>query len=92
MKADRFVLDSNVLISAALCATGAPAALVKALRRTSATLIFSKETHAELHDRLMKSKFDASLHFTQKAVSDSTEPCFIIRFHFKQAHGMSRQR
>ncbi|WP_291321261.1 putative toxin-antitoxin system toxin component, PIN family [Desulfonatronospira sp.] len=59
MKADRFVLDSNVLISAALCATGAPAALVKALRRTSATLIFSKETHAELHDRLMKSKFDA---------------------------------
>ncbi len=59
MKVDRFVLDSNVLISAALLSTGAPAGLLKALRRTSATLVFSRETQAELHERLMKNKFDA---------------------------------
>ena len=59
MKAERFVLDSNVLISAVLRSTGIPAQLLDNLRRISASLIFSKETQQELHERLMKNKFDA---------------------------------
>ncbi|GAB6057086.1 putative toxin-antitoxin system toxin component, PIN family [Desulfonatronum parangueonense] len=57
-KAERFVIDSNVLISAALRASGPPATLLEALRRSTAVLLFSHETQAELVSRLMKSKFD----------------------------------
>lgn len=58
MKAERFVLDSNVLISAALRSSSNPAKLIYALRKSAAILLFSKETQAELQTRLMKSKFD----------------------------------
>jgi putative PIN family toxin of toxin-antitoxin system len=58
MKVDRFVVDSNVLISAALRSTSTPSKLLYALRRASSVLIFSKETKDELQSRLMKSKFD----------------------------------
>jgi uncharacterized protein len=57
-KAERFVIDSNVLISAALRASGAPASLLEALRGSTAVLLFSHETQAELDSRLMKRKFD----------------------------------
>ncbi|SDB49145.1 putative toxin-antitoxin system toxin component, PIN family [Desulfonatronum thiosulfatophilum] len=57
-KAERFVIDSNVLISAALRASGPPAGLLEALHRSTAVLLFSHETQAELVSRLMKNKFD----------------------------------
>lgn len=58
MRAERFVLDSNVLISAVLCTTGTPATLLDALGDTRAILLFSEETHLELRGRIMKDKFD----------------------------------
>jgi len=58
MKADRVVLDTNVLISAALSSEGAPAKLLDRLRQTRAILIFSEPTMAELDSRLMRDKFD----------------------------------
>jgi uncharacterized protein len=58
MKADRLVLDTNVLISAALSSKGAPARLMDRLRQTRAVLIFSEPTMAELSSRLMRDKFD----------------------------------
>lgn len=57
-KAERFVIDSNVLISAALRASGPPASLLEAMRGSTVALLFSHETQAELVSRLMKSKFD----------------------------------
>ena len=58
MKAERFVLDSNVLISAALLSSSTPARLLYALRTADSVLLFSQETQAELQNRLMKIKFD----------------------------------
>lgn len=58
MKADRLVLDTNVLISAALSTKGAPARLLDQLRQSRAVLIFSDPTMAELSSRLMRDKFD----------------------------------
>lgn len=58
MKAERFVVDSNVLISAALRANSPPARLIDAMRNAAAILVFSGETQTEFANRLMKSKFD----------------------------------
>jgi len=58
MKAERFVVDSNVLISAALRTTSPPARLIDAMSNAAAILVFSEETQAEFAGRLMKSKFD----------------------------------
>lgn len=58
MKVDRLVLDTNVLISAALSSHGAPALLLDHLHRTRAVLVFSGPTMAELTTRLMRAKFD----------------------------------
>jgi putative PIN family toxin of toxin-antitoxin system len=58
MKAERLVIDTNVLISAALQSRGTPAQLLDALRRSPATLLFSHETQEELATRLLKGKFD----------------------------------
>ncbi len=55
-KAERFVIDSNVLISAALRASSPLASLLEALRGSTAVLLFSHETQAELVSRLMKGK------------------------------------
>lgn len=58
MKVDRLVLDTKVLISAALSSSGAPSLLLNSLHRTKAVLVFSDPTMAELTSRLMLAKFD----------------------------------
>lgn len=58
MKVDRLVLDTNVLISAALSPAGAPALLLDQLHRCRTVLVFSEPTMAELATRLMRTKFD----------------------------------
>ena len=58
MKADRVVLDTNVLISAALKTDGSPRAVVDAIRAENGVLLFSDETFHELKTRLGHSKFD----------------------------------
>lgn len=59
MRADRVVLDTNVLISGALWSGGAPRSVVNAIAGQNGMLLFSDETFEELHTRLMKEKFDA---------------------------------
>lgn len=58
MKADRLVVDTNVLISAVLSATGTAARLFDQLRIRRTSLIFSPPTVEELHGRLMQPKFN----------------------------------
>ena len=53
----RVVLDTNVLLSAALSPRGAPAQLVDQLL-IHAQIVFSEDTFAELKTRLWKPKFD----------------------------------
>ncbi|MEI2417573.1 putative toxin-antitoxin system toxin component, PIN family [Orrella sp. JC864] len=65
MKADRIVIDTNVLISAALLSTSAPAQLVQwALENT--VLLFSPATFDELQTRLWRPKFDRYLSLEQR--------------------------
>ena len=52
-----FVVDSNVLISATLSATGRPRAAVDRVRELG-VLLFSEPTWIELATRLERSKFD----------------------------------
>jgi len=61
MKADRIVLDTNVLISAALTRTGPPRRVVDLVRADNGVLLFSDETFAELRHRILGSKFDRYL-------------------------------
>jgi putative PIN family toxin of toxin-antitoxin system len=57
MSPERFVVDSNVLISAALLAESVPArCLAHVLNQ--ARLVFCPETFGELHSRLWRPKFD----------------------------------
>ena len=58
MKAERVVLDTNVLISAALRRDGRPRAVVDAVREERGVLLFSDETFDELRTRLLLPKFD----------------------------------
>lgn len=58
MKADRTVVDTNVLISAALRPEGRPRRVLDVIRRCNGVLLFSDETARELSDRLRGSKFD----------------------------------
>lgn len=58
MIVDRLVVDTNVLISAALSSGGAPALLLDHLTRARAVLVFSDPTMTELATRLMRAKFD----------------------------------
>ena len=58
MRAERVVLDTNVLISAALTRTGPPRRVVDLVRADNGVLLFSDETFAELRDRILGSKFD----------------------------------
>ena len=57
MKADRVVLDTNVLISAVVTQTGPPRRVVDLARADIGVLLFS-ETLAELRHRIPGSKFD----------------------------------
>ncbi len=56
----RVVVDTNVLISAALSPCGIPAVLVDHLLQSS-RLVFSQQTFAELDSRIWKPKFDRYL-------------------------------
>ena len=58
MKVDRLVVDTNVLISAALSSAGAPAKLLDQLQIARTALVFSEPTMAELATRLLRTKFD----------------------------------
>jgi putative PIN family toxin of toxin-antitoxin system len=55
-----WVLDTNVLISAALSSKGAPHALVQHVLRNG-RLIFSSATFEELRSRIYRPKFDVYL-------------------------------
>ena len=58
MKAERVVLDANVLISAALHPGGRPREVVDAVREERGVLLFSDETFDEVRTRLLLPKFD----------------------------------
>ena len=58
MKAERVVLDTNVLISAALRPNGPPRAVIDAVREENGVLLFSDETFDELRSHLHRPKFD----------------------------------
>jgi uncharacterized protein len=58
MKAERAVVDTNVLISALLSPNGTAAEAMRALGDHRATLLFSDATFMELATRLAKPKFD----------------------------------
>ena len=68
MKADRVVLDTNVLISAALKPDGSPRAVVDAIRAPNGVLLFSDETFNELETRLGHSKFDSYVRREDRSV------------------------
>jgi putative PIN family toxin of toxin-antitoxin system len=58
MKAERVVLDTNVLISALLQPSGRTGEVLEAIRAAGGALLFSDETFEELASRLMRPKFD----------------------------------
>jgi len=60
MKGDAFVLDTNVLISAALSAESAPARVTLWVI-ANARLIFAEPTFEEFRSRLWRAKFDKYL-------------------------------
>jgi len=60
MKADRVVIDTHVLISAALVSASPPARSVRHVL-LHGRLLFSDATFAELHARLWRPKFDRYL-------------------------------
>lgn len=68
MKAKRVVLDTNVLISAALRPKGTPRAVVNAVRAENGVLLFSDETFDELRSRLHRPKFDGYVDRGDRAV------------------------
>jgi len=70
MTAERVVLDTNVLISAALIASGKPFAVLKHVLETG-VLLFSDETFEEVATRLMRPKFG-------RYVSESTRQAFLV--------------
>ena len=58
MRAERVVVDTNVLISAALRRHGAPRAALEAIRAAGGSLLFSDETIEELKTCIQRPKFD----------------------------------
>lgn len=72
MKADRVVLDTNVLISAALQPKGPPRAVIDAVRAAGGALVFSDESYEELRSRLARPKFD-------RYVSTEARERFIVQ-------------
>ena len=70
MTADRVVLDTNVLISAALIASGTPFAVLTHVVETG-VLLFSDETFEEVATRLMRPRFG-------RYVSESTRQAFLV--------------
>lgn len=68
MKADRAVVDTNVLISAALRVDGHPRRVLDVIRRCNGVLLFSDETFRELRNRLGRPKFDRYINQATRAV------------------------
>ena len=58
MKAERVVVDTNVLISAALRHQSLPRTVLDGLRAGNGVLLFSDETFEEIRNRLQHPKFD----------------------------------
>ena len=58
MTIERVVVDTNVLISAALRPQGTPRAVLDLIQSMNGVLIFSDETFSELQSRLNRPKFD----------------------------------
>jgi putative PIN family toxin of toxin-antitoxin system len=58
MRAERVVVDTNVLISAALQPKGRPRAAIDAVRAARGVLLFSDRTFDELRTRLERPRFD----------------------------------
>jgi putative PIN family toxin of toxin-antitoxin system len=58
MRAERCVVDTNVLISALLQPSGRTGKVLEAIRATGGVLIFSDASFAELVSRLARPKFD----------------------------------
>ena len=58
MKAERAVVDTNVLISAFLLPAGTPGQVMRSLAAANATLLLSRVTFLELASRLDRPKFD----------------------------------
>ena len=57
-KADRLVVDTNVLISAALRDGTPPRQVLDGVQAAGGVLLFSDETFSEVHSRFLKPKFD----------------------------------
>ena len=68
MKAERVVLDTNVLISAALRPKGPPRTVVDVVWGENGVLLFSDETFNELRSRLQLPKFDDYVDREDRAV------------------------
>ena len=68
MKVDRAVVDTNVLISAALRAEGKPRRVLDVIHRCNGVLLFSDETCHELSSRLRRPKFDRYVSLSIRAV------------------------
>ena len=68
MKVDRAVVDTNVLISAALRAEGKPRRVLDVIHRCNGVLLFSDETCHELSSRLRRPKFDRYVSQSIRAV------------------------
>ena len=58
MRVDRAVVDTNVLISAALRSSGSPRRVVETIRDNNASLLFSDDTFVELQTRIRRPKVD----------------------------------
>ena len=58
MRAERVVVDTNVLISALLQPSGRTAEVLEAIQTAGGVILVSDETFAELASRLMRPKFD----------------------------------
>lgn len=59
MRVRRAVLDTNVLISAALRPAGPPRQVIDAVLRENGELLFSNQTFDELQTRIWRPKFDS---------------------------------
>ncbi len=58
IKGARVVLDTNILISAALMPKGKPRKVIDTIREKNGILLFSDETFNEVVTRLLRTKFD----------------------------------
>ena len=84
MKVERVVLDTNVLISAALRRDGRPRAVIDAVREERGVLLFSDETFDELRTRLLLPKFD-------RYVSPNGGAVYLAQLEARE-HGRRRSR